>query len=120
MSEQDQVGPERVEACLQRLEDGFRRRWDNNPDFRDSLEGKDRDILIDLRDTGSWWLQVRDGDLLEIHEGTVEGPDVTIEADAEDFVAVFDGDTGPVRAYMTGKIDVDAGLRDIMLVKNFL
>jgi putative sterol carrier protein len=120
MSETEPIARERVEDCLQRLEDGFRRRWENNEDFRSSLRGKDRDILIDLRATGAWCLKVRDGDLEAIEETTVEDPDVEIEADADDFVDVFDGDLGPVKAYMTGKIQVDAGMRDLMLVKKFL
>lgn len=119
-TERGQVQRERVEDCLQRLEDGFRRRWENNEDFRSSLRGKDREILIDLRETGSWWLEVRDGNLEAIREGTTEDADVRIEADAGNFVDVFDGDLGPVKAYMTGKIKVDAGMRDLMLVKKFL
>lgn len=111
---------QRVEDCLQRLEDGFRRRWEDNPEFRDSLRGKDRDIQIDLRETGSWWIQVRDGNLQAIVEDEPEDIDVGIEAEADDFVDVFDGDLGPVKAYMTGKIKVDAGMRDLMLVKKFL
>lgn len=122
MSEQDQqqARREKVEACLQRLEDGFRRRWDNNPDFRKSLQGKDRDILIDLKQTGSWWLKVRDGDLEAIVEGDRKDPDVSIQAKAGDFVDVFDGDLSPIEAYMKRKIKVDAGFRDIMLVKKFV
>jgi len=120
MSETEQIGRERVEECLDRLERGFRRRWKNNEDFRSDLKGKDREIVIDLRETGTWWLNVEDGDLVTIQEGGREDPDVRIEADAEDFVDVFDGDLGPVKAYMTGKIKVDAGMRDLMLVKNVL
>lgn len=120
MSEQEQIGRERVEECLERLESGFRRKWDDNPEFRSSLRGKDRDIVIDLRETGTWWLKVRDGDLKAIVEDEPEDADVGIEADADDFVDVFDGDLGPVKAYMTGKIQVDAGMRDLLLVKKFM
>lgn len=119
MTDEDEIR-EKVEDSLQRLEDGFQRRWDNKPDFRSSLKGKDRDILIDLRETGTWWLEVRDGYLEEIHEGNLEDPDVSIRADAEDYLAVFDGDLGPLEAYMKQKIKVSAGLRDMMLVKSFL
>lgn len=112
---------ERIQQCLQRLEAGFRRRWDNNPDFRKSLAGKDRDILIDLREAGAWTLQVRDGDLREIVEGRpVDKPDVRIEADAENFLAIFNGTLSPAEAYLKKKVKVKAPLRDILLVKSFL
>lgn len=120
MTTGDNATREDIEDCLERLENGFRRRWENNPDFRNDLKGKDRNILIDLSDTGAWWLRVRDGNLEEIKEGQPEDADVTIRADAGDFISVFDGDLSPLEAYMKQKIKVDAGLRDIMLVKSFM
>ncbi len=111
---------ERIQNALERLEKGFRRRWENNPDFRDSLKGKDRDILIDLKARGAWNLEVRDGNLVEIAEGRPEDPDVRVTAEAEDFLAIFDGTLSPLEAYVKKKIKVKAGLRDILLVKSFM
>ena len=82
--------------CFERLEAGFRRRWENNPDFRKSLKGKDRDILVDLDHAGAWTLQVRDGDLQDIIEERPKKPDVRIRAQPEDFLAIFDGTLSPV------------------------
>lgn len=116
----DDTPRERVLACLERIESGFHRKWDNDPDFRDELEGKDRDILLELTDVGSWTIVVRGGRLEEIGEHEPDDPDVRLTAKSEDFLAVFDGDLSPLRAYMTNRIDVDAGLGDILLVKSFL
>lgn len=106
--------------ALERLERGFRRRWENNPDFRKSLKGKDRTILIDLKESGAWTLNVRDGDLDDITEGKPADPDVRITAEATDFLAIFDGTLSPLEAYVRKKIKVKAGLRDILLVKSFM
>lgn len=111
---------DRIQDAFERLEGGFRRRWENNPGFRKSLKGKDRDILIDLKDEGAWNLQVRDGDLVDIVEGNLEDPDVRVIAEAEDFLAIFDGTLSPLEAYVKKKIKVKAGLRDILLVKSFM
>lgn len=112
---------ERIEAALGRLERGFRKRWENNPDFRKSLVGKDRDILIDLRDHGAWTIQVRDGNLEGIVEGRPPGKaNVRIEADAEHFLAIFDGTLSPAEAYLRKKVKVKAPIRDILLVKSFM
>lgn len=111
---------ERIQNALERLERGFRRRWENNPGFRESLKGKDRDIVIDLKAHGAWNLEVRDGDLVEINEGRPEDPDVRVTAEAEDFLAIFDGTLSPLEAYIKKKVKVKAGLRDILLVKSFM
>lgn len=111
---------ERIQNALERLERGFRRRWENNPDFRDSLKGKDRDILIDLKSRGAWNLEVRDGNLVDITDGRPDDPDVRVTAEAEDFLAIFDGTLSPLEAYIKKKIKVKAGLRDILLVKSFM
>lgn len=111
---------ERILDCLDRLERGFQRKWENNADFRDSLKGKDRDIVIDLTDLDAWTLTVRDGKLQEIQEGRHEDPDVKLTTEAEDFLAIFSGDLSPLKAYMTKRVKVSAGLRDILLVKSFM
>lgn len=111
---------ERVLDCLDRLEQGFLRRWENNADFRDSLKGKDRDIVVDLTDLDAWTLRVRDGKLEKIREGRPEDPDVRIRADTEDFLDVFEGDLSPMEAYLKKKIKIKAGFRDILLVKSFM
>ncbi len=111
---------ERVAEYLDRLERGFHRKWDNDPDFREGLEGKDRDILLEFTDVGSWTMTVRDGKLESIDEGSLEDADVRLTAQSQDFLDVIDGDLSPLKAYMTNRIDVSAGLRDILLVKSFL
>lgn len=112
---------ERVADCLERIENGFQRKWENNADFRDSLKGKDRDILIELTDLGSWLLTVRDGKLEGIEEvDGLDDPDVRITAEVEDFLALFDGELSPLKAYATKKVKVNAGIRDILLVKSFM
>jgi len=111
---------ERVEDCLERIESGFRRRWEDNEDFRSSLKGKDRDIVIDIQDLQAWTIVVRDGDLRRIEEKDREDPDVRIGAEAEDFLDIFDGDLSPMKAYLTNRVDVSAGVSDLMLVKKFM
>lgn len=111
---------EKILDCLDRLEAGFFRKWENDAEFRDSLEGKDRDILIDITDVGAWTLVVRDGKLEAIEESKPEDPDVRLTSRSEDFLAVFEGDLSPLKAYVQKKIKVKAGIRDILLVKSFM
>lgn len=116
----DATDRERILDCLDRLEQGFYRKWENDADFRDSLKGKDRDILIDLTDLSAWTLRVRDGKLEEVQERRPEDPDVRLTTTVDDFLAVFDGDLSPLKAYVQKRVKVKAGIRDILLVKSFM
>lgn len=120
MTDTDDDLRDRVQGCMDRIEEGFHRKWDEDPSFREDLDGKDRDIVIDVPDAGAWTIVVRDGKLRDIEQQPRDDPDVTVTAEGEDFLAVFDGDLSPLEAYMKNKIEVDAGLGDLLLVKSFL
>lgn len=116
----DETNQERIQACFDRIENGFNRKWDDDEHFRNRLKGKDRDIHIELTDLGSWSLVVRDGKLERIEEDDPEDADVHLTTESQHFLDVMNGDLSPMKAYLTNKINVDAGLRDILLVKSFL
>jgi putative sterol carrier protein len=52
---------------------------------------------------GQWVLHVHD-DQVDVREGTTEDPTLTLEADADVWLAVENGHTNPMMALMTGKV----------------
>lgn len=116
----DATRDEQIQHHLARLERGFQRKWENDADFRESLKGKDRDILIDLTDIGAWTLRVRDGKLEEIERDRPEDPDVSVKTSSDDFIAIFKGELSPVKAFLFRKVKVNAPPGDIKLVKAFM
>ncbi len=111
---------DRIQECFDRIERGFHRKWENDEAFRNGLKGKDRDIHIEFTDQGSWSLIVQDGELVTVEQGAPSDADVHLTTTSEHFIDVMNGDLSPMKAYLTKKISVDAGLRDILLVKSFL
>lgn len=111
---------ETVEDAVGFIEDRFWHHYESNADLREALEGKDRTILLDVRDGPSYHVLVVDGVLEAVQEGAVEDPDVRIIADRDDLLDVLNRDVHPVAAYLRGKVKVRAPVRDLMLVKAFL
>ena len=60
---------------------------------------------------GKWWIKIADG-RAEAGQGDVEGPNLTLIADAGDYVKIAMGQLDATAAFMSGKLKIkgDMGL----------
>jgi putative sterol carrier protein len=60
---------------------------------------------------GKWWIKIADGQATS-GQGEVENPNLTLSADAGDYVKIATGQMDPTAAFMSGKLKVkgDMGL----------
>src|SRR2546430_17653884 len=60
---------------------------------------------------GKWWIKIADGKA-EAGQGEVESPNLTLIADAGDYVKIATGQMDPTAAFMSGKLKIkgDMGL----------
>ena len=60
---------------------------------------------------GKWWIKIADGKA-EAGKGEVESPNLTLVADAGDYVKIATGQMDPTAAFMSGKLKIkgDMGL----------
>lgn len=56
---------------------------------------------------GSDWYVVSDKGKGTRHEGTVENPDATLTASAEDWKAIQSGELDRIQAFMSGKMKIE-------------
>jgi putative sterol carrier protein len=78
-----------------------------------SADGLNADLQLRLAGDqgGDWVVGVRNG-ACTVQPGTVPNPQVTLNADAQDFVGLVTGQLNPMTAFMTGRLRVqgDMGL----------
>ena len=79
----------------------------------EKAEGVNAAIQFDLAgdNGGLYWLRIAD-QTATTGEGKVEDPKMTIKGDADDYVAMAQGELNPMQAFMSGRIKIqgDMGL----------
>lgn len=109
-----------VEEAVQRMEAGFWRRYNANPDLQKKLAGKNRVIQLALTDGTGHWFQILEGKLAEVRPGMHAKPDAIVTIDRADLLAIFNGELKPMQAYLTGRIKVKASFGDLLFAKSLL
>ncbi|WP_322755304.1 SCP2 sterol-binding domain-containing protein [Frankia sp. Cas3] len=85
----------------------------------------DRTIVCRIPDLGtSFSAELRDGSVLDINEGEGEDDDetakVTFTVNSDDLVAVSDGSLRFSSAWASGRLKVDASMRDLLRMRSLL
>lgn len=109
-----------VEECVKRMEAGFWRRYNANPDLQRKLAGKNRVIQLALADHAGYVFHVQDGKLSDIAQGDHPKPDIVVATTSKDLLAVFNGELKAMQAYLTGRVKVKAAFSDILFAKSLL
>lgn len=109
-----------VEECVKRMEEGFWRRYNANPDLRAKLAGKTRVIQLALTDGHGYWFHILDGKLAAIQHGAHAKPDATVTVSKHDLLAVFNGELKPMQAYITGRVRLKASFGDMLFAKTLI
>jgi putative sterol carrier protein len=68
---------------------------------------------------GTWTLTLGDGKI-KLEEGEAQSPNVTFAMDAQDFVAIANGELNAVSAFMQGKVKVSGDMALAMRLQSLL
>jgi putative sterol carrier protein len=109
-----------VQEAVKRMEAGFWRRYEANPDLRRKLDGKTRVIQLAVPDGDSYWFLIENGRLSKIEQGSLEAADATVTANKADLLAVFNGEMKAMQAYLTGRVKVKASFADLLFARSLL
>ncbi len=73
----------------------------------DAAAGVDAVFQFDLsgENAAKYWVKVEDQEV-EVHEGETDEPTITVLADADDYLAMVNGEINPMTAFMQGKVKV--------------
>ena len=97
-----------VQSIIDGLPDAFQ---------SDAAAGVDAIFQFDISgdQAGVYHLVVKEG-ALTVNEGPHATPNVTLKADASDFIAIMTGEIDGMSAFMSGKLQVEG---DLMLAQTF-
>jgi len=71
---------------------------------------------LDVTFTG----RLEDGHIQDISTGDAERAQIRLTADSDDLVAMTDGHLGFSQAWLSGKVKVEAGVRDLLRLRSML
>ncbi|UCC94019.1 MAG: SCP2 sterol-binding domain-containing protein [Thermoplasmata archaeon] len=106
-----------VKELLENAVEQFNEKSAADEKFRKEVEGKTRTIQFTLDDGRSWNFKLDDGHIDGVHDGPLEGADISITTDEETIRGIFDGSISPMRAYALKKIKFKASLQDLLTLR---
>ncbi len=81
----------------------------------------DRTIVCRIPDLGaSFSAELRDGSVLDINEGDRTAAQVTFTVNSDDLIAVTDGSLEFTSAWASGRLKVNASMRDLLRMRSLL
>lgn len=109
-----------LEEAARWAHETFQRKWDEKPEMRERLKGKNRVIMLDLTDAEPWTFYIEDGKFTHYVKAGHHSPDAKLRATTADLLALFNRELPVMQAYMSGKVKVNAKLSDVFFVKNLI
>jgi len=106
-----------VKELLEDAVNEFNAKSDKDPKFREELEGKTRTIQFMLDDGRSWNFKLDKARIDGVHDGPLDGADISIMSDEETIRGIFGGTMSPMRAYALKKIKFKASLQDLLTLR---
>lgn len=106
-----------VEQCEQALRTLAQRLADNDPSRRKT--GFDRSLTCTIRDLDVVFSgRLRDGQLVDIGRAPAGDAQVRLTMTSDDLLALVDGQLKMSSAWATGRVKIDAGVRDLMRLRS--
>lgn len=109
-----------VEECRAAI-DELARRLDGYDSRARASNIPDRTIGVTLLDLDVTFLgRLHNGSLVDIHEAIGPKPQVRLVMNSDDLIALTDGDLHFAHAWATGRVRLDASLRDLLRLRAFM
>ena len=100
--------------------DGIRDRLDD-PKMQQKLSGFSRSLQFDFSDLGeSFAIRIEDGKVTSLELGGVAAPDMRVTTTSDTLVGIVKGEVNAMSAYMSGRLQADASLPDLLKLQQIL
>jgi hypothetical protein len=102
------------------IRDGFNRKVDADPAFRQLVCGFNKSIVFVLSDNGTFNFVLRNGQVMPISEGMPLTWDIKATSDTQNLLALLSGKLDPMAAMVSRKLRISASIQDVAWLKRFL
>jgi len=107
---------EEVLAVLEAMKDRL-----DDPDMQQRLGAFTQSLQFDFTDLGtSFGMAVEDGQVTSVQEGSVAAPDIRVTTESDTFIGITTGQINPMSAFMSGKLQAQAALPDLLKLQQLL
>jgi putative sterol carrier protein len=87
--------------------------------MREMAASKDRTIVLEFTDEGTYTIEILQGKVLPPKKGGVEKPTLKVRTDVQTMTKIIEKKMSPLYAYALKKIKVEGPLDEVMLLKDF-
>lgn len=94
-------------------------RIETDEKMREMASAKDRTIVLEFSDGGTFTIEIAKGKVLPPREGAVDKPTLKVRTDTGTMTKIIEKKMSPLYAYALKKIKVDGPLDEVMLLKDF-
>ena len=108
-----------MRGLLENVITKFNAKFDSDPTLRDEIGDLQKTVLIELKDGTKWHFILKDHHVAALLDGGVDKADITILTDADTLRALLLRETGPFKAYATGKLKFKGSLDDLARFRKF-
>jgi len=107
---------EDVLAVLEAMKDRL-----GGPEYQAKLGSLTKSLQFDCSDLKtSYVMEIKDGRVVALEEKTLPAPGIKVTTDSDTFVGVASGKINAMSAFMSGKLQVNAALPDLLLLQQLL
>lgn len=97
----------------------FNAKVDSDPALSEEIGDMQKTVQIELKDGTKWHFTLKDRRVAALVDGGVDHADLTLLTDAETLRALLLRETGPFKAYATGKLRFTGSLDDLLRFRKF-
>lgn len=106
---------EQLEALIAK----FNARARDDAKLRGELSGIERTVVVDLKDGTRYHFTLKEAQIDGLHDGAVDGADITIMADRDTIRGLISREIGPMKAFALGRLKVKGDIEDLFRFRKF-
>lgn len=108
---------EELRGLITQAIDKFNCKAKSDDKLKAQLEGMDRRMLIEFHDCGPCHMHLKDLEIKDFADGTMDPVEVKVITDQSTLKALLKKELNAMKAYATGKIKFKASLTDLLTLK---